>query len=123
MEDILQYELFQQGAVQDAVQDAAAAVAALLGAANQSSSETEVQKDVLKNLEFYKTLEVESLCGGEEGRQEQYVHVPVVYTPDGGKRPYKDSPVVYINAALFRQRVRSINCQYYTTQPRLLSNE
>ena len=82
-----------------------------------------MQRDALKNLEVHKTLEeVESFSGGEEGRRQQhYDHVPVVYTPpDEGKRPYKDSPAVYINVALlFRQHVRSINCQYYTTQPRL----
>ena len=103
MEDILQFEMFRE---QGAFEDAEAAVAAFL------SSETQGQRHALK------TLEVESFSGGEEGgRQQHYHHVPVVYTPDKGKRPYKDSPSVYINNPLYRRHVRSINCQFYTTQP------
>ena len=118
MEDLLQFELFreEQGTVQDAEADAEAAVAAFQVATSQGFSEQSA-RDALKNLEVHKTLEVESFLEGQEGEQQPlFVHVPVVYTPDQGNRPYKDSPIPYINAAFFRQAIRSVNCMFYTTQ-------
>jgi hypothetical protein len=139
MEDILQYELFQQGAVQEAEKAATAAVAALLGAATegyseqdnifqQQQEEVDEQRNILHVLEADKAHELDtaplrgdysaqhlSLSTSQGGLHEhqggdlqgEYHHqqVPVVYTPFRGKRPYKNTPTVYVNVLAFREHV------------------
>jgi len=73
-------------------------------------------RKALKNMEEFKTREVQSLYAEAVQQDNDHVVVPVVYTPHEGKRrPYKDSPIPYLNAPLFRQAVRSNNCMFYTT--------
>jgi len=119
MEDIIQYEMFRESSEAQVVQAA---------------------RDALVNLQDHKTLEVESLYFGEIQQQQQLLEqqpvqqqqemepqqvqqqqqleqpVPVIYTPNQGNRPYKDSPIPYINAASFRQAIRSVNSKFYTTR-------
>jgi hypothetical protein len=112
MEDILQYELLQQAEAEKA---AAAAISDLLREVedNQLREELNDQRKAVVDVEWYKAKELGAVLPGLTGEGEKQQRQDVIYTPYKGKRPYKDSPVAYVNLSslknyVARERKRSL---------------
>ena len=136
MEDIIQYEMFRESSEAQVVQAARDALVNLqdhktLEVESLYFGEIQQQQQLLEQqpVQQQQEMEPQQVQQQQQLQQQQEMEpqqvqqqqqleqpVPVIYTPNQGNRPYKDSPIPYINAASFRQAIRSVNSKFYTTR-------